>query len=79
MGAVESGYVIHFLDPVSIDNGTFSWETNSGDVLKNINFKVGKGSLVAIVGAVGSGKSSLLSAVLGEMEKRTGNVNRKVH
>lgn len=39
---------------------------------------VPKGSLVAVVGTVGSGKSSLLSAMLGEMEKNEGNVNVNV-
>lgn len=37
------------------------------------------GSLVAVVGHVGSGKSSLLSALLGEMEKIEGSVAVKVH
>ncbi len=32
------------------------------------------GLLVAIVGQVGAGKSSLLSAMLGEMEKQKGSV-----
>ena len=31
-----------------------------------------KGSLVAVVGPVGSGKSSLMSALLGETEKLEG-------
>ena len=35
------------------------------------------GELVAIVGHVGSGKSSLVSAVLGEMEKESGYVGLK--
>lgn len=36
--------------------------------LKQITLEVQQGELVAIVGAVGSGKSSLLLALLGEME-----------
>ena len=35
---------------------------------------VPRGKLVAIVGAVGSGKSSLVSAMLGEMDKMEGEV-----
>lgn len=57
-----------------VENGSFSW----GDVetvLKNINIKIEKGQLAAVVGTVGSGKSSLLSALLGEMEKISGRVN----
>ena len=42
--------------------------------LDNIDVNVPHGSLVAVVGTVGSGKSSLLSALLGEMEKLRGNV-----
>lgn len=37
-----------------------------------------EGSLVAVVGHVGSGKSSLLSALLGEMDKLEGTVAVKV-
>lgn len=42
--------------------------------LQNIDLVVPKGSLCAVVGTVGSGKSSLLSALLGEMEKTSGKV-----
>ena len=38
------------------------------------NFKVKKGELVAIVGSVGSGKSSVLSALLGEMTRTQGSI-----
>uniref|UniRef100_A0A8B9LV34 ABC-type glutathione-S-conjugate transporter n=1 Tax=Astyanax mexicanus TaxID=7994 RepID=A0A8B9LV34_ASTMX len=47
------------------------------DVLCRISVKVPRGCLVAVVGHVGSGKSSLLSAMLGETEKKSGNVTVK--
>ncbi|KAM5532134.1 hypothetical protein V8D89_014227 [Ganoderma adspersum] len=40
--------------------------------LKGIELKIPKGSFVAIVGTVGSGKSSLLQALIGEMRKTRG-------
>eukprot|EP01017_Pseudomicrothorax_dubius_P035126 TRINITY_DN4883_c0_g1_i2.p1 TRINITY_DN4883_c0_g1~~TRINITY_DN4883_c0_g1_i2.p1 ORF type:complete len:1425 (+),score=392.81 TRINITY_DN4883_c0_g1_i2:120-4394(+) len=43
-------------------------------VLKNINLDIEAGKLVAVVGQVGSGKSSLLHAILGEMIKQNGEV-----
>ncbi|XP_020807936.1 multidrug resistance-associated protein 1 isoform X15 [Drosophila serrata] len=59
--------------PMTIENGEFSW----GDeiTLRNINIEVRKSNLVALVGTVGSGKSSVVQAFLGEMEKLAGNVN----
>lgn len=59
---------------LSIVNGSFTWggETTT---LRHINMKVKKGNLTALVGSVGCGKTSLLSAVLGEMEKLSGLVN----
>ena len=62
-----------------IENGSFSWEGTKGSpVLHNISVKVNPGALVAVVGPVGSGKSSLISAFLGEMYKLSGVVNTKV-
>jgi ATP-binding cassette subfamily C (CFTR/MRP) protein 2 len=60
---------------VEVKDGVFSWDDENGEVaLKNINFEINKGELTAIVGTVGSGKSSLLASVLGEMHKITGKV-----
>ncbi|RZF36743.1 hypothetical protein LSTR_LSTR005056 [Laodelphax striatellus] len=68
-------------DPLIIENGSFSWGAGSeGDdalILKNINISIKAGSLVAVVGPVGSGKTSLISAFLGEMDKVSGRVNTK--
>eukprot|EP00924_Labyrinthula_sp_SR-Ha-C_P006198 snap_masked-scaffold_63-processed-gene-0.64-mRNA-1 protein AED:0.01 eAED:0.01 QI:0/-1/0/1/-1/1/1/0/1323 len=43
-------------------------------VLEKISFEIKKGSLVGVVGAVGTGKSSLLSALLGELIKVEGDL-----
>ncbi|XP_027847516.1 multidrug resistance-associated protein 1 isoform X2 [Aphis gossypii] len=65
-------------DPLVIENGTFTWgEPTDPPTLSNINLRVSSGQLVAVVGTVGSGKSSLVSAFLGEMEKVSGRVNTK--
>lgn len=62
-----------------MENASFSWEGKTEmPVLRDINIKVNVGSLVAVVGSVGAGKSSLISAFLGEMYKISGYVNTKV-
>ncbi|WAQ99709.1 MRP1-like protein [Mya arenaria] len=60
---------------VSIKSGTFSWNEKGNPTLKDINLDIEAGGLIAVVGQVGSGKSSLISALLGEMEKINGDVN----
>ncbi|KAF1388604.1 hypothetical protein PFLUV_G00092020 [Perca fluviatilis] len=60
-----------------IEGGTFSWTNEGPPCLQRISMKVKTGSLVAVVGHVGSGKSSLLAAMLGEMERRSGSVSIK--
>lgn len=68
--------VMHNKDSVAlrIENGCFNWY-GEDITLRCINLEVPKGSLAAIVGSVGCGKSSLISAMLGEMEKNSGTVN----
>ncbi|XP_049281513.1 multidrug resistance-associated protein 1-like isoform X2 [Anopheles funestus] len=61
-------------EALTIKDGTFSWGDET-PTLKNINLSLRKGQLSAIVGTVGTGKSSLISALLGEMEKISGQVN----
>ena len=43
--------------------------------LQDISFSAQAGSLTCIVGAVGSGKTSLIHALLGELHKSSGSVN----
>ncbi|KAK4416113.1 ABC transporter C family member 9 [Sesamum alatum] len=60
---------------VEIDGGKFSWDMETRNpTLDHIQLKVKRGMKVAICGTVGSGKSSLLSCILGEMHKLSGMV-----
>uniref|UniRef100_A0A8C2DEB2 Multidrug resistance-associated protein 1 n=1 Tax=Cyprinus carpio TaxID=7962 RepID=A0A8C2DEB2_CYPCA len=64
-------------DSIRIVEGAFSWSKDDSPTLKRINVCIPEGALVAVVGHVGSGKSSLLSALLGEMQKQEGYVSIK--
>ncbi|CAG88326.2 DEHA2E17622p [Debaryomyces hansenii CBS767] len=64
---------------VSVKDGTFLWSKNRNDdnykvALSQINFESRKGNLDCIVGKVGSGKSSLIQAFLGDLYKLDGDV-----
>ncbi|KAM9411393.1 ATP-binding cassette sub-family C member 3 isoform 4-T4 [Salvelinus alpinus] len=60
---------------VTVVNGKFTWAKQDPPALHNINLMVPQGSLLAVVGHVGCGKSSLVSALLGEMEKMEGDIS----
>ncbi|KAG1269716.1 hypothetical protein G6F68_000016 [Rhizopus microsporus] len=60
---------------VEINHGEFKWnEEDPEPVLKDINLTIKKGELTAVVGRVGAGKSSLISALLGDTIKVGGEV-----
>lgn len=60
---------------VEVINGNFSWDISSPTpTLEDIDFSVSRGMKVAVCGTVGSGKSSLLSCILGEMPKISGDI-----
>jgi ABC-type multidrug transport system fused ATPase/permease subunit len=60
---------------INISDGCFSWEASPEvPTLKDLNFKVRPGMRVAVCGTVGSGKSSLISCILGEIPKLAGEV-----
>lgn len=60
---------------IEVRDGTFAWDEQGEErVLEDLNFEVKRGEVAAIVGMVGSGKSSLLAAVLGELRKVSGKV-----
>jgi len=59
-----------------VKQGSFCWGINDEEekeikeylTLKNLNIKIQKGEFLAIIGEVGAGKSSLISAILGDLE-----------
>uniref|UniRef100_A0A2K5RIG8 Multidrug resistance-associated protein 1 n=1 Tax=Cebus imitator TaxID=2715852 RepID=A0A2K5RIG8_CEBIM len=59
---------------ITVRNATFTWARSEPPTLNGITFSIPEGALVAVVGQVGCGKSSLLSALLAEMEKVEGHV-----
>eukprot|EP00759_Apiculatamorpha_spiralis_P024370 PhF_6_TR27890/c0_g1_i2/m.40858/K05665/ABCC1; ATP-binding cassette, subfamily C (CFTR/MRP), member 1 len=59
---------------IVIKDGNFRWNESGEVVLKHVNFEVQRGELVLVIGKVGSGKSSLLAAILGECEKVSGRL-----
>ena len=63
---------------VRISNGSFTWEEGSPPVLEKINLEVERGQLVAVVGQVGSGKSSLLSTLINDLTKTVLNAEINV-
>ena len=67
---------------VKFDNASFSYGDGDNQegkirqmILNNLNFEVKSKELIGICGKVGSGKSSLLLSILGEMVLEKGNVN----
>ena len=64
---------------INLSNYNFGWSRRpSTETLKRVDLQIPEGAVVAVVGPVGSGKSSLVSAILGELEKYGGRVNTKV-
>ena len=59
-----------------ISNASFNWNEKSEEmpVLNNINLQASKGELIAVIGKVGSGKSSLLASIIGDMNCNKGEL-----
>ncbi|XP_048236908.1 multidrug resistance-associated protein 1-like isoform X1 [Haliotis rufescens] len=63
---------------IKVEQGNFTWDRElPKPTLRKVNLEIPEGKLVAVVGQVGAGKSSLISAMLGEMDKLSGSVTVK--
>lgn len=68
LGMKSASFVWDEADAQGVDNSGFEGEKeNETASLRNIEMNVKKGALIGVCGSVGSGKTSLLSAVTGDM------------
>ncbi|KAF8513407.1 P-loop containing nucleoside triphosphate hydrolase protein [Hysterangium stoloniferum] len=69
-GGLHEGDVV-----LEIEDGEFQWNRDQPEsTLFGIDLTVKIGELVGVLGRVGSGKTSLLSAIIGEMHRTAGEV-----
>lgn len=60
---------------IALQNATFTWDKTAQDFkLKNLNIDFKLGKLNVVIGSTGSGKTSLLMGLLGEMDLLEGKV-----
>lgn len=62
------------LTPIALEGCALGWNA-SRPILDDVNIKIPKGSLTVVVGPVGSGKSSLLAAILGDAKAYQGLIH----
>jgi len=63
-----------FNKSITIDNLRFSYKNDDNYVLKDLNFKIFKGSKVGITGKSGCGKSTLLDLIMGLLDESKGQI-----
>eukprot|EP00753_Platysulcus_tardus_P003847 PLAT12496.16.p1 GENE.PLAT12496.16~~PLAT12496.16.p1 ORF type:complete len:1587 (+),score=934.98 PLAT12496.16:2689-7449(+) len=60
---------------IRLDGGQFFWDDDeSVSALSDVSVSINKGELVAVVGETGSGKSALLSALIGDLQPGAGEI-----
>ena len=65
---------IVFNEHISFDNVSFQYEDGESEVLKEIDFSINKGSVIALVGASGSGKSTMADLIPRFFEPTKGRI-----
>lgn len=68
----EKGIEFEFLGDISFENVCFDFE--GVEILKNLNFEIKKGQTVALLGASGSGKSTILALLARFYEVKSGKI-----
>ncbi|KZL63085.1 abc transporter [Colletotrichum incanum] len=63
----------HLTNDIKFTKATFAWPGYEQPVLRNLDISFPQG-LTVVFGKVGSGKTALLQAILGELDRQTGDV-----
>jgi len=70
-----STYYPDFVPEVVVDNVSFSYPGSSAPTIQNVSLRIPAGSMVAIVGESGAGKTTLADLMLGIIEPDAGQVS----
>ena len=65
---------ISFNQSIELKNLSFRYSHQSPWVLKNLNFKIPKGSVVGIIGSTGCGKSTIIDLIMGLLPLTNGEL-----
>jgi ABC-type multidrug transport system fused ATPase/permease subunit len=62
-----------FAPLAELEQATFTWQVGAKSTLSDLSFRLDRGKLIAVCGPIGSGKSSLLLSLLGELQCTAGS------
>jgi len=65
---------LNFNNEIKLDNITFQYPKNELFILKNINLKIKKNSIVGIFGKSGNGKTTLVNIITGLLSPSSGSI-----
>jgi len=70
----ESHLKINLSNEIKFSNISFSYEDTKEKIFENLSFSIKKGEKIGIVGATGSGKSTLSDLIMGLLEPNSGDI-----
>jgi ABC-type bacteriocin/lantibiotic exporter with double-glycine peptidase domain len=65
---------IHFDKSIVIKNLTFYYENNENKIFDKFNLEIKKGEFIALIGATGSGKTTLIDLIAGLLSPNDGEI-----